>query len=579
MGGSPFHSGMGGMSGPMTGPMGGMSHMGPSAGGPTMGGQSHGSSGSMFRTSVGLGCTRHDIVCPKWCLAVDANGCKSCPCGPAGGMNAIAGGPSGGSMGGPMSGSPMSGAVSGNPTGGAMPMGSSLSGSFIGGTAGGVAGGMVAGGSSNGGGGIGIGVGSGVGSGTGGGTFIGGGSVSSTSTQTYIAAKPAKQCAATLLCTSTCDKYVLGSTSSSGCRTCSCPSSHHVSTMEKPYVPPIEIAVEPPPEKYQYPVEYAIEPPEYTKQIQTYSLTCAAHSCNSGCTFGYKCGRDGCPSCECIHPAVVGLTAVQQVYIEKPLRCRNTLACPSSCSLGYKCGADGCPTCECLTTTTSYTHSRPQYTAQTCTHTLTCTATCAHGYELFTDGTSSCSKCACKQQVVYETRPLYSVQRLEPKYETIQCPSTDSCSSQCPYGYEIIRSEGKCPKCQCKQAAVYYTALTSSKSCDNCHESYYNSGSTYSTGGSGISYIIGSSAGNTGHGGGTSYVLSGGGGGKTSYIISGGNAGGGEYAARSSGGMALYGSSDCEPLPPDCQPSCIKYDTPHCRRCVCETSYTRYSQG
>jgi hypothetical protein len=80
MGASPFHSGHSG--GPMSGPMGGMGHMGPSMGGPTMGGQSHGSSSSMFRTSVSLGCVRHNIVCPKWCLAVDSNGCKSCPCGP-----------------------------------------------------------------------------------------------------------------------------------------------------------------------------------------------------------------------------------------------------------------------------------------------------------------------------------------------------------------------------------------------------------------------------------------------------------------------------------------------------------------
>ena len=30
----------------------------------------------------GFGCIRGNIVCPQWCLVVDANGCKSCPCGP-----------------------------------------------------------------------------------------------------------------------------------------------------------------------------------------------------------------------------------------------------------------------------------------------------------------------------------------------------------------------------------------------------------------------------------------------------------------------------------------------------------------
>lgn len=74
MGAGPFHSPMGAM--------GGMGHMSPAMGGPSMGGQSRGNAGSMFTTTVGLGCVRHEIVCPNWCLAVDANGCKSCPCGP-----------------------------------------------------------------------------------------------------------------------------------------------------------------------------------------------------------------------------------------------------------------------------------------------------------------------------------------------------------------------------------------------------------------------------------------------------------------------------------------------------------------
>ena len=65
----------------------------------------------------------------------------------------------------------------------------------------------------------------------GGGSYAGGGAVSTT--QTYVTTKPVKECAATLLCSSTCKEHVLGSTSSSGCQSCSCPSSHHVSTSKK----------------------------------------------------------------------------------------------------------------------------------------------------------------------------------------------------------------------------------------------------------------------------------------------------------------------------------------------------------
>ena len=36
----------------------------------------------MFIFPLGFGCIRGNLVCPQWCLVVDANGCKSCPCGP-----------------------------------------------------------------------------------------------------------------------------------------------------------------------------------------------------------------------------------------------------------------------------------------------------------------------------------------------------------------------------------------------------------------------------------------------------------------------------------------------------------------
>lgn len=43
---------------------------------------------------------------------------------------------------------------------------------------------------------------------------------------------------------------------------------------------------------------------------------------------------------------VVGLTVVE--VIKQPVRCTTAFSCPSSCELGYKCGSDGCPTCQCL---------------------------------------------------------------------------------------------------------------------------------------------------------------------------------------------------------------------------------------
>ena len=49
--------------------------------------------------------------------------------------------------------------------------------------------------------------------------------------QTYVIVKPVKECAATLLCASTCESgYRLESATSGGCKACSCPSSHQVTT-------------------------------------------------------------------------------------------------------------------------------------------------------------------------------------------------------------------------------------------------------------------------------------------------------------------------------------------------------------
>ena len=43
---------------------------------------------------------------------------------------------------------------------------------------------------------------------------------------------------------------------------------------------------------------------------------------------------------------VVGLKVVE--VVQKQVTCTSSFSCASKCSLGYKCGTDGCPTCECL---------------------------------------------------------------------------------------------------------------------------------------------------------------------------------------------------------------------------------------
>ncbi|XP_062572965.1 loricrin-like [Saccostrea cucullata] len=77
-------------------------------------------------------------------------------------------------------------------------------------------------------------------------------------------------------------------------------------------------------------------------------------------------------------------------------------------------------------------------------------------------------------------------------------------------------------------------------------------GSGYISGGPGFSSV----------GGGGSR----GGGGRTPYGISGGST---VYSNGRVVGMSGSGSAYCPPMRHDCHPSCIKYDDPHCRRCLC----------
>ncbi|XP_021358678.1 RNA-binding protein cabeza-like [Mizuhopecten yessoensis] len=93
----------------------------------------------------------------------------------------------------------------------------------------------------------------------------------------------------------------------------------------------------------------------------------------------------------------------------------------------------------------------------------------------------------------------------------------------------------------------------------------------------GIMLGVLTSGSSSGGGGGGSYSGGNGGGGIHTSIASNGGVdgagGGGYYSSGSSGGMA---EGSCPPIPHDCDPSCIKYDVPRCRRCLCENSLPQY---
>lgn len=42
---------------------------------------------------------------------------------------------------------------------------------------------------------------------------------------------------------------------------------------------------------------------------------------------------------------VISATRVQLVY---EVKCSQALSCSRGCSVGYKCSKDGCPTCDCI---------------------------------------------------------------------------------------------------------------------------------------------------------------------------------------------------------------------------------------
>ncbi|KAK3094764.1 hypothetical protein FSP39_005918 [Pinctada imbricata] len=375
--------GMGGPGGgSMGGPGGGMGGMG--AGGPFHGGGGPSSGGPMGMSGMGGGpgagghtlynpshCLQKEIICPQWCVMQDEFGCRSCPCGPGGGMLA-------GSMGSFMSHMPYIGSqpfshvsqsstsqkdclavklcesqcagayslgntgADGCPTctcnthtsavssGGSMPsfggMGGGGGGFGGGGFGGGpfsMGGGRPGGGSSGGGSSSSSSSSSSAtSSGSSGNSvtnnyyyFTGGSGSSGISTVTGVQPAPSTytiQCRMEEVCTQTCGgNYELGEYTSDGCPSCVCPPKQQV---------------------------------VYTVAT-VYQVKCPEMSCAYGCKVGYKCGTDGCPTCECALPN--GYQA-HEVVVQHQLVCSTSFACHSRCDVGYQCGNDGCPTCDCL---------------------------------------------------------------------------------------------------------------------------------------------------------------------------------------------------------------------------------------
>ncbi|KAL3884747.1 hypothetical protein ACJMK2_024856 [Sinanodonta woodiana] len=460
----PFHNG------PMANPMGGMGGMGGMQGFRAPGGMNSAMSGPSSNghasfSSSGLQCLRGDLVCPPWCLMVDSNGCKSCPCGPGGmTMMGMGGGPAAmmslvehttqaphTCIGTQLCKEACTGHYELGPVGSdgcqscsckseTLPQMTSISGGYPQ---------------------ISVGSGSSGWAGGSGGPGGGGGSSSSTSlssTGHVMYLKPSASqstgsghvvyvtghssghttCAATTLCMRTCEAgYQLGSAGSDGCRACICPAKHVVAYQTVHYIAQVSQ------EKHQchstvscmstcdsgYQMHgtdehgcplcacLQVSRPYTHGQPEVYTpmkLTCSpALLCSSGCNVGYKCGDDGCPTCECIHPSVVGLHYMTEVVLQKPVSCSITFACPSACELGYKCGNDGCPTCECLV--------------------------------------------AVQTRPLYVSKPDSQLSYLQPdKTNYVEtCAHVLTCASTCDHGYQIVADQsGGCSRCTCKQEVV-----------------------------------------------------------------------------------------------------------------------------
>ncbi|XP_069102510.1 uncharacterized protein [Argopecten irradians] len=521
MNGGPFGGGPMGMGGASSGPM-----RGPSApGNPAMGGP-----GNKMFSVMGFQCIRHRVLCPEWCRVVDENGCQSCPCGPGGGMIA------GGDMSAFGSISPFHNSPTSGPT--------------------------------------------------------------------------EKDCSATKLCISMCaGSYSLGPEGPDGCQSCTCdnknPSSSGSSGSSVGFTTSSTSVT-----GGAYMAMTSIGQ-QQQQQVVTEVVCPSTLTCTSTCSVGYTCGTDGCPTCECIHPSVVGI-ATQQVTIERPLYCPVSLSCQSYCQTGYQCGQDGCPTCQCVQSVQQIIQLGP---TPEVTHQETIIVTGNTG--------TGCHDCAPQPEPIYITepstecqyncdeRPHYVIERPEPQpqYQTVVVQRPEVChdcgTAQTQYvplpqyvhprpetqqittqTHEVCHECGTTgykptylPKPQTQPVYVQQPEV-----CHECETSGYQPiyvqrpVYTETSGTRPKPVYVTQSAAHTGHSGGGIMmgVLTGGmtsGSGGMHMGIS-GNSNGGYHLGTSSGGWTS--GSSCPPLPPDCNPSCIKYDVAHCRLCLCESSVPSY---
>ncbi|CAC5379225.1 unnamed protein product [Mytilus coruscus] len=263
--------------------------------------------------------------------------------------------------------------------------------------------------------------------------------------------------------------------------------------------------------------------------------------CPHECSIGYIPGPDGCPSCDC-----AGGYKQKPVIVTEPLKqpsktetvtllkqCPATFNCMTSCKEGYTLGSadrDGCPACTCATVQ-KQTCNDCHHTSRSCDATISCMATCEHGYILGDKDNTGCPSC--------------------------QCQACSTCEETKPQVVLVQQQKETCNNCEKVQVVQQVK--------EECHECGTTGGTGLMTGSTSGGGSGGGMTGGSGSGmmGGGSGMMGGGGG---------GGAMGGGMSSGGGGSAGMTGGSECHPLPPDCHPSCIKYDVAHCRICECTSS-------
>ncbi|KAK3096256.1 hypothetical protein FSP39_025026 [Pinctada imbricata] len=186
---------------------------------------------------------------------------------------------------------------------------------------------------------------------------------------------------------------------------------------------------------------------------------------------------------------------------------------------------------------------------------------------VYVEKTDTCHDCE-------ETRPqvVYVQPEPKPQTQTVYVEKTDTC-----HDCEETRPQVVYVQPEPKPQPVY---VTNTHECHDCEQPkpqiiyqrpQPQTQTVYVTGtssGSSSGIIMGALT--SGHSSGGHVSGGGGGGGMPVGLHGGSMSTGGGMAGYSGGGSG--GSAYCPPMRHDCHPSCIRYDTPHCRRCECYSS-------